>query len=162
MFFNKLKEELKEYLTAKLTKFAKRYTIDIIKGININHTTIEELIAKYRHIKWKELTPFEAEVLVDRFHLQNLCEGMGIYRGPKTTFAPYYYVSNTLTKVKEKIDKYKLNDIYEGTTKIEDSKRYTPPSKEKIALAKIKAIVNNQKSTVKAVKAINEVLKEAE
>ncbi len=131
MFFNKLKEELKEYLTAKLIKFTKKYTIDIIKGININHKTIEELIVEYRHIKWEELTPFEASVLVDRFHLQNLCESIGIYRGPKIAFAPYYYVSDTLTYVKEKIDKYEADDIYKSTTKIENSKRYTPPSKEK-------------------------------
>ena len=156
MFFNKLKEELKEelkeYQKAKLLKFEAKCIEDICKSIQISYKTTEELITKYKLTKWKELTPFEAITLISKFDL--IEDGrIGKYVGKKTCFMPWHYVGDTLQS-----DKERKEEFY----KFEKPKPYTSPSKEKVALAKIKAIASNQKSTVKAVKAIKEVLKEFE
>ena len=102
MFFNKLKEEIKEYLTDRICFFAKIYTKDVIKGLKATYKTLEELIAEYKHTKWEKLTPFEAEILIDRFNLVSLIGNLAIYKGPKITFADWHYVGDTLTKVKER------------------------------------------------------------
>lgn len=151
MFFNKLKEELKEYLKAKLLKFAEKYTKDICESIEISHKTTEELIAKYKHAKWEELTPFEATTLISKFDLVK-DSVIGKYVGKNTCFMPWHYVGDTLQADKERKEEFR---------RFKKPSPYTSPSKE-VALAKIKAITSNQKSTVKAVKAIKEVLKEVE
>ncbi len=169
MFFNKLKEELKEEnkknLKDRIAFFAEIYTKDIIKGLKATYKTLEELIAEYKHTKWEELTPFEAEILIDRFNLVPLIGNLAIYKGEKITFADWHYVGDTLKDAYEKELK-KLEEKYIPKRRLkeclQEEKIYTPPSKEKVALAKIKAIASNQKSTVKAVKAIKEVLKDVE
>ena len=152
MFFNKLKEELKEHLKAKLLKFAEIYTEDICESIKISHKTTEELIAKYKHTKWEELTPFEATTLISKFDLVKDIR-ISKYVGKNTCFMPWDYVGDTLQSDKERKEEF---------CKFKKPAPHTPPSKEKVALAKIKAIASNQKSTVKAVKAIKEVLKDVE
>ena len=152
MFFNKLKEKLKEYLKVKLLKFAKNYTEDICESIKISHKTTEELIAKYKHTKWEELTPFEATTLISKFDLVEDSH-IGKYVGKNTCFMPWHYVGDTLQSDKERKEEFR---------KFKKPAPHAPLNNEKVALAKIKAIANNQKSTVKAVKAIKEVLKDVE
>ena len=108
MFFNKLKEELKEYLIAKLLNFAKMYTEDICESIKINYKTTEELIAKYKHTKWEELTPFEATALISKFDLVEDSR-IGKYVGKNTCFMPWHYVGDTLQSDKER--KEALKDV---------------------------------------------------
>ena len=108
MFFNKLKEELKEYLKAKLLKFATKYTEDICESIKISHKTTEELIAKYKHTKWEELTPFEATTLISKFDLVEDSR-IGKYVGKNTCFMPWHYVGDTLQSDKER--KEVLKDV---------------------------------------------------
>ena len=121
MFFNKIREELKEYLKAKQLKFAEKYTEDICESIKISHKTTEELIAKYKHTKWKELTPFEATTLISKFDLvQDSC--IGKYIGKNTCFMPWHYVGDTLQADKERKEEF---------CKFKETKPYTPPSKEK-------------------------------
>ena len=148
MFFNKLKEELKDYLKERLMIFAAKHTEDIIKGIQISNKSIEELIEKYKHTKWEELTPFEAEILIDRFNLVALTGGLAIYKGPEITFADWHYVSDTLIKVKERQEEKKCTSI--------------PPVTDKDRLQAISAIVEYQKSTDEAIKEIKEILKDVE
>lgn len=174
MFFNKLREELKEefkeYLKDRIAFFAEIYTKDAIKGLKATYKTLEELIAEYKHTKWEKLTPFEAEILIDRFNLVPLIGNLAIYKGEKITFADWHYVGDTLTKVKERQEK---RTALKKEVKKSFSEKYLPPIVADIngntmkfndfkAIEKIKSILKNQKSTVKAVKEIKEVLKDAE
>ena len=144
MFFNKLREEIKEYLKDRVAFFAEIYTKDVIKGLKATYKTLEELIAKYKHTKWEKLTPFEADILIDRFDLVPLMGGLAIYKGSKITFADWHYVGDTLIKVKERQEEKYISN---------------PPATDKDKLKTISAIVKNQKSTVKAVSLIINIWK---
>lgn len=170
MFFNKLREELKDYLKEKLVIFAAKYTKDIIEGIQINNKSIEELIEKYKHTKWEELTPFEAEILIDRFNLPHLTGYLGVNKRQEIIYGTWHYVGDTLTKVKERQEK---RTALKKEVKKSFSEKYMPPIVADIngntmkfedfkAIEKIKSILKNQKSTVKAIKEIKEVLKDVE
>jgi hypothetical protein len=154
MFFNKLREEVKEefkkYFTENIETFKKAIIPDIIQVILINNNSIEELITKYHRKKWSDISPFEVRLLKEKF---SLIERMGI------TFiydAHYFYMSDwiedTLIKVKNH------NKCYQEEKKCIP----IPLVTDKDKLNAISAIVEYQKSTVKAVKAIKEVLKDVE
>ena len=164
MFFNKLKEELKEYLGAKLLKFAKKYTEDICESIKISHKTTEELIAKYKHTKWEELTPFEFATLKSKF---DVVEDSSIdkYVSKNTCFMPWHYVGDTLSEAQKKIEKQeKIKDRFSKTHPpiVADINGNTMKFEDFKAISKVKDILQTEKSTVKAVKAIKEVLKDVE
>lgn len=174
MFFNKLREELKEYLKdclkERLVIFAEKYTKDIIEGIQINNKSIEELIEKYKHTKWEELTPFEKDVLIDRFNLPPLVGYLGVNKRQEIILANWHYVGDTLTKVKERQEK---RTALKKEVKKSFSEKYLPPMFADIygntmvfedfrAIKKIKDILETEKSTVKAIKEIKEILKDVE
>lgn len=170
MFFNKLKEEIKEYLTDRICFFAKIYTKDVIKGLKATYKTLEELIVEYKHTKWEELTPFEAEILIDRFNLPHPTGYLGLNKRQEVIYGTWHYVGDTLTKVKERQEK---RNALKKEVKKSFSEKYLPPIVADIngntmkfedfkAIEKIKSILKNQKSTVKAVKEIKEVLKDVE
>ena len=156
MFFNKLKEELKEefkeYLKDRIAFFAEIYTKDVIKGLKATYKTLEELIAEYKHTKWEKLTPFEAEILIDRFNLVRY-SNFAIYRGKDSLYSCSDYIGDTL---KDACDKERKESNQE------EKNISIPPVTDKDKLNLISAIVEYQKSTVKAVKVIKEVLKDVE
>lgn len=170
MFFNKLREENKEYLKDRIGFFAEIYTKDVIKGLKVTYKTLEELIAEYKHTKWENLTPFEANILIDRFNLASLMGNLALYKGSKITFADCHYVGDTLIKVKERQEE---RTVLDKEIKKSFSEKCLPPIVADIngntmkfsdfkAIEKIKSILKNQKSTVKAISLIKEVLKDVE
>ena len=164
MFFNKLKEEMQNWVYVKLAKLEDRFTQRIFDAIEANSETPEDLIEKYKHTKWFDVSPLVTAILEDRFNLVKSIS-FAFYKGDGTVYSINDYVGDTLKDAYEKelkeweekyLPKRRLKEY------LQEEKKYTSPSKEKVALAKIKAIASNQKSTVKAVKAIKEVLKDVE
>ena len=154
MIFNKLKEEIKKEINKKLVIFVKKYTEDIIEGIKINHKTTEELIEKYKHTKWTDLTPFEAGALISKFNLVQDSE-IGLYVGKNTCFMPWHFVGDTLQTDKERKAELKKvkqeNKLSSLSNPIKD--------KNAVTLEQIETVLNTQKSSPKAIKAIKELIK---
>ena len=154
MFFENLREELREefkkYFTENLETFKKAIIPDIIQVILINNNSIEELITKYHRKKWSDISPFEVRLLKEKFSLIER-KGIGIIYD-----AHYFYMSDYIEDTLFEVKNY--NKCYQK------EKKYTsiPPVTDKDRLNVISAIVENQKSTVKAVKEIKEVLKDVE
>lgn len=164
MFFNKLKEEIEDCTNAKLANFAEMYSEKIIESIEASSETPERLIKKYKHAQWFELNTITVAILKNRFNLVKSIP-FAFYKGDGTVYSINDYVGDTLSKAQKKIEKQEkikdsfskthppiVADVYGNTMKFEDFK----------AIEKIKSILENQKSTVKAVKEIKEVLKEVE
>ena len=59
MFFNKLKEEMREEFSEKMGMIFTKLKEDVINGILAANKPTEELIKKYEHTQWKNLKPFE-------------------------------------------------------------------------------------------------------
>lgn len=164
MFFNKLKEEMQNWVYVKLAKLEDRFTQRIFDAIKAANQTPEELIKKYKHTQWHDVSPLVTTILEDRFNLATY-RNLAIYKGEYTLYSYSDYVGDTLSKAKEKIEKQEkikdnfskthppiVADIYGNTMKFKDLK----------AINKIKDILQTEKSTVKAVKEIKEVLKDVE
>ena len=164
MFFNKLKEEMQNWVYVKLAKLEEKFMQRVADAIKAANQTPEELIKKYKHTQWYDVSRLVTAILEDRFNLAEAIP-LATYKGNKTVYSINGYVGDTLKDAYEKelkeweekyLPKRRLKEY------LQEEKIYTPPSKEKVALAKIKAIASNQKSTVKAVKEIKEVLKDVE
>ncbi len=164
MFFNKLKEEMQNWVYVNLAKLEESFMQRVADAIKASSQTPEELIKKYKHTQWYDVSALVTAILEDRFNL-TIAIPFATYKGDKTVYSNSGYVGDTLKDAYEKELK-KLEEKYIPKRRLkeclQEEKIYTPPSKEKVALAKIKAIASNQKSTVKAVKAIKEVLKDVE
>ena len=154
MFFENLREELREefkkYFTENLETFKKAIIPDIIQVILINNNSIEELITKYHRKKWSDISPFEVRLLKEKF---SLIERKGI---TSIYDAHYFYMSDWIEDTLFTVKNY--NKCYQ------EEKKYIPIPliTDKDRVNAISAIVKHQKSTVKAVKAIKEVLKDVE
>ena len=170
MFFNKLKEEIREEFSEKMAIMLAKLSTDVTAGILAGNNPTEELIKKYEHTQWKDLGPFEEIILTDRFNLVSLIGNLAIYKGPKITFADWHYVGDTLIKVKERQEE---RTAIKKEVERSFSEKYLPPMVADIngntmkfsdfkAIEEIKSILKNQKSTVKAVKEIKAVLKDVE
>ena len=116
---------------------------------------IKELIEKYKHTKWNDLTPFEAGVLISKFNLVQDSE-IGLYVGKNTCFMPWHFVGDTLQTDKERkeaeLKKVKQeNKLSSLSNPIAD--------KNAVTLEQIETVLNTQKSSPKANKAIKELIK---
>ena len=155
MFFNKLKEEIKKEINKKLVIFVKKYTEDIVEGIKINHKTTEELIEKYKHTKWTDLTPFEAGVLISKFNLVEDSQ-IGLYVDKNTCFMPWHFVGDTLQADKER----KETELKKVKQENKLSSLSNPiADKNAVTLEQIETVLKTQKSSPKAIKAIKELIK---
>jgi hypothetical protein len=161
MFFNKLKEEMQDWVYEILAKLEDKFMQRVADAINAANQTPEELIEKYKHTQWYNVSRLVTAILEDRFNL-TVAIPLAIYKGNKTVYSNSGYVGDTLSEAQKKIEKQEkikdnfskthppiVADVYGNTMKFSDFK----------AIEKIKTILENQKSTVKAVKAIKEVLK---
>ena len=149
MFFNNLREEIKEELIRVFgDKFSTLLTTVISGAVDVallSNKSIEELITKYHRKKWSDISPFEARLLKEKFSLIERRGFTPIYD------AHYFYMSDWIEDTLTEILKHQ---------KAEKCKKKSIPDKE--ILIAIKAILYNQKSTVKAISLIKEVLKDVE
>ena len=155
---------MQNWVHVKLAKLEDKFMQKVADGIKAATQMPEELIEKYKHTQWCDVSPLVTAILEDRFNL-TIAIPLAIYKGNKTVYSNSGYVGDTLKdayekELKEWEEKYIPKRRLEK--ELQEEKKYIPPSKEKVALAKIKAIANNQKSTVKAVKEIKEILKDVE
>lgn len=164
MFFNKLKEEMQNWVYVKLAKLEDKFMQRVADAIKATNQTPEELIKKYKHTQWCDVSPLVTAIFEDRFNLTEVMP-FAFYKGDETAYSCNDYIGDTLSKAKEKIEKQEkikdsfskthppiVADIYGNTMVFEDFR----------AIKKIKDILQTEKSTVKAVKAIKEVLKDFE
>lgn len=164
MFFNKLKEEMQNWVYVKLAKLEDKFMKRVADAIKAANQTPEELIKKYKHTQWYDVSPLVTAILEDRFNL-TIAIPLAVYKGNKTVYSNTGYVGDTLKDAHEKELK-ELEEKYIPKRRLkeylQEEGKYIPPSKEKVALAKIKAIASNQNSTDKAIEEIKEVLKDVE
>ena len=161
MFLNKLKKEMRKELSEKMAIILAKLSEDITNGILAVNKSTEELIKKYEHTQWKNLEPFEKIVLVDRFNLEELYGGLGIYCGAKTTFFGNSYVGDTLKTAHEKELKKREALL---TKKVKQENKLSSLSnpitdKNTVTLEQIETVLKTQKSSPKAIKAIKELIK---
>lgn len=161
MFFNKLKEEIRKELSEKMAMIFAKLAADITNGILASNKSTEELIKKYEHTQWKNLEPFEKNVLVDRFNLEELYGGLGIYCGAKTTFFGNSYVGETLKTAYEKELKEREAHLTKKVKKENKLSSLSNPIADKnaVTLEQIETVLKTQKSSLKAIKAIKELIK---
>lgn len=166
MFFNKLKKEMQNWVYVKLAKLEDNFMRRVADAIKAGNQTPEELIEKYKHTQWYDVSQLVTEVLEDRFNL-TIAIPFATYKGNKTVYSNSGYVGDTLKdayekELKEWEEKYIPKRRLEK--KLQEEKKYIPiplvTDKDKLNL--ISAIIEHQKSTVKAVKEIKEVLKDVE
>lgn len=166
MFFNKLKEEIRKEFSEKIAIIFAKLSADVTNGILAANKSTEELIKKYEHTQWKNLEPFEKIILVDRFNLEELYGGLGIYCGAKTTFFGDSYVGETL-KTAYKKELKELEKSYESKARYKKVKQENKLSslsnpiadKNAVTLEQIETVLKTQKSSPKAIKAIKELIK---
>lgn len=153
MFFNKLKEEMQDWVYERLAKLEDRITRIVAEAIIANSKTPKDLIEKYKHTQWLEISPIVRKILEDRFNL-TVAIPLAIYKGNKTVYSNTGYVGDTL---KDACDK-------ERKESNQEEKKYIsiPTVTDKDKLNLISVIIEHQKSTVKAIKEIKEVLKDVE
>ena len=157
MFFNKLKQEIRKEFSEKMAMIFAKLSEDVTNGILAGNKSTEELIKKYEHTQWKNLEPFEKTILMDRFNLEELYGGLGIYCGAKITFFGNSYVGDTLkTAYKKELKEReallkKENKLASLSNPIAD--------KNAVTLEQIETVLNTQKSSPKAIKAIKELIK---
>jgi hypothetical protein len=161
MFFNKLKQEMRKEFSEKMTIIFAKLSEDITNGILAGNKSTEELIKKYEHTQWKNLEPFEKNVLVDRYNLEELYGGLGLYCGDKTVFFSNNYVSETIKTAYEK--ELKKQEAF-LTKKVKQENKLSSLSnpitdKNAVTLEQIETVLKTQKSSPKAIKAIKELIK---
>ena len=83
MFFNKLKEEIQNWVYVKLAKLEDKFMQRVADAIKASSQTPEELIKKYKHTQWYEVSPLVTTILEDRFNLTTAIP-LAIYKGDKT------------------------------------------------------------------------------
>ena len=166
MFFNKLKQEIREEFSEKIAIILAILSEHITDGILAANKSTEELIKKYEHTQWKNLGPFEKIALVDRFNLEELYGGLGIYRGDKTTFFDFSYVGETIKtaykkELKELEEKFESKARYKKVKQENKLSSLSNPITDKnaVTLEQIETVLNTQKSSPKAIKAIKELIK---
>lgn len=165
MFFNKLKQEIRKEFSEKIAIMLAKLSTDVTAGIFAATNPTEELIKKYEHTQWKDLGPFEEIILTDRFSLEKIYGGLGIYCGDKTTFFDSSYVGETIKTAYEK----RLKELEEKCArpilkKVKQENKLSSlsnPIKDKnaVTLEQIETVLNTQKSSPKAIKAIKELIK---
>lgn len=153
MFFNKLKEEMQNWVYVKLAKLEEKFMQRVADAIKASSQTPEELIKKYKHTQWYDVSPLITAILEDRFNLTTAIP-FAIYKGNKTVYSNSGYVGDTL---KDAYDKERKEGNQEEKKCIS-----IPPVTDRDKLNLISAIIEHQKSTVKAIKEIKEVLKDVE
>lgn len=168
MFFNNLKQEIREEFSEKMAAILAILSAHITDGILAANKSTKELIKKYEHTQWKNLGPFEKIVLVDRFNLEELCGGLGIYCGDKTTFFNSNYVGETIkTAYKKRLKELEEKCARPILKKVKQENKLSSLSnsiadKNAVTLEQIETVLKTQKSTVKAIKEIKAVLKDVE
>ena len=153
MFFNKLKEEMQNWVYVKLAKLEDEFMQRVADAIKAANQTPEELIEKYKHTQWYDVSPLVTAILEDRFNLVRY-SNFAVYRGKDTIYSCSGYIGDTL---KDAYDK-------ERKESNQEEKKYIsiPPVTDRDKLNLISAIIEHQKSTDEAIKEIKEVLKEVE
>lgn len=160
MLFNKLKQEMRKEFSEKIMIILAKLSEDITNGILASNKSTEELIKKYEHTQWKNLEPFEKNVLVDRFNLTETIP-FAIYKGNKTVYSSNGYVGNTLKDAYEKESKKQEALL---TKKVKQENKLSSLSnpitdKNAVTLEQIETVLKTQKSSSKAIKAIKELIK---
>lgn len=166
MFFNKLKKEMRKEFSEKMAIILAKLSTDITAGILAGNNPTEELIKKYEHTQWKDLGPFEEIILTDRFNLEKIYGGLGIYCGDKTTFFDSNYVGETIKtayekELKELEEKFESKARYKKVKQENKLASLSNPIKDKnaVTLEQIETVIKTQKSSPKAIKAIKELIK---
>lgn len=104
MFFNKLREEMQNWVYERLAKLEDKFMKRVADAIKAANQTPEELIKNYKHTQWREVSRLVTTILEDRFNLAEAIP-LAIYKGDKTVYSNSGYVGDTLSEAKKKIEK---------------------------------------------------------